>query len=198
MMRTTPSGQGTGVPSDAARGGGVLLRRGYEPGLVGRVAELHGRYYARAWGAGAPFELLIAREFIEFLEGYDPACDLVLAAHIGETLVGSISIIGRERSPDGVQLRFFIVDPDWHGRGAGKALLAAALAWCRKRRFPKVFLWTVDGLPQSRRLYEKAGFRVTERVPDDRYTVLRENLKMELLLSDPVREDSSGALDKEG
>jgi GNAT superfamily N-acetyltransferase len=158
------------------------IRRGYEPGLIGRVGELHGRYYAMAWGSGAPFEILITREFCDFVEHYDPENDLVLSAHIGPVLAGSISMFGQHQGPDGVQLRFFLVDPAYHGLGAGKALLFAALDWCRERGFHKVFLWTVDGLPQSRGLYEKAGFRVTKRVPDDRYTVLRENLKMELTL----------------
>jgi GNAT superfamily N-acetyltransferase len=153
----------------------IEIHRGYEPGLVGRVAELHGRYYATAWGSGSPFEILIAREFCDFIEQYDPRKDLVLSAHIDGVMVGSISMIGP-------QLRFFIVDLAYHGRGAGKALLSTALVWCRQRRFSKIFLWTVDDLPQSRGLYEKAGFKVTERCPDDRYTIHRDNLKMELTL----------------
>lgn len=161
----------------------IEIHRGYEPGLIGRVGELHGRYYATAWGSGAPFELLITREFCDFIEHYDPEKDLVLSAHIDGVLVGSISILGQNPGPDGVQLRFFIVDPVYHGRGAGKALLSTSLEWCRERRFHKIFLWTVDQLPQSRGLYEKAGFRVTERCPDDRYTVHRDNLKMELTLA---------------
>jgi GNAT superfamily N-acetyltransferase len=124
----------------------------------------------------------MTREFCDFIEHYDPEKDLVLSAHIGGVLVGSISILGQNPGPDGVQLRFFLVDPAYHGRGAGKALLSAALAWCRERRFSKIFLWTVDHLPQSRSMYEKVGFRVTERCPDDRYTVHRDNLKMELTL----------------
>jgi GNAT superfamily N-acetyltransferase len=162
----------------------VEIHRGYEPGLIGRVGELHGRYYAQAWGSGAPFEMLITREFCEFIEHYDPERDLVLSAHIDGVMAGSISMLGQHSGPDVVQLRFFIVDPAYHGRGAGKALLAGALAWCRERGFRKVFLWTVDGLPQSYGLYEKAGFLVTERTPDDRYTVLRDNLKMELTLAE--------------
>jgi len=160
----------------------IEIHRGYEPGLVGRVGELHGRYYATEWGSGAPFELLITREFCDFIEQYDAQKDLVLSAHISGVLVGSISMIGRKPGPDGAQLRFFLVDPAYHGRGAGKALLAAALEWCRERGFHKIFLWTVDHLPQSRGLYEKFGFRVTEQCPDDRYTVHRDNLKMELTL----------------
>jgi GNAT superfamily N-acetyltransferase len=160
----------------------IEIHRGYEPGLVGRVGELHGRYYATAWGSGAPFELLITREFCDFIEQYDAQKDLVLSAHISGVLVGSISMIGRKPGPDGAQLRFFLVDPAYHGRGAGKALLTAALEWCRERGFRKIFLWTVDHLAQSRGLYEKVGFRVTERCPDDRYTVHHDNLKMELTL----------------
>jgi len=160
----------------------IEIHRGYEPGLVGRVGELHGRYYATAWGSGAPFELLITREFCDFIEQYDAQKDLVLSAHISGVLVGSISMIGRKPGPDGAQLRFFLVDPAYHGRGAGKALLTAALEWCRERGFRKIFLWTVDHLAQSRGLYEKVGFCVTERCPDDRYTVHHDNLKMELTL----------------
>jgi GNAT superfamily N-acetyltransferase len=168
----------------------VTIRCGYEPGLLGRIGELHGRYYAAAWGAGASFEVLLLRDVCDFIEGYDPQWDLVLTAHIGEAVVGSLSVIGREHGPGGAQLRFFIVDPAYHGRGAGKALLARALAWCRERGFFKAFLWTVDGLPQSRTLYEKTGFQVVERCPDDRYTVHRDNLKMELILTGSGRDAS--------
>jgi GNAT superfamily N-acetyltransferase len=160
----------------------IEIHRGYEPGLVGRVGELHGRYYATAWGSGAPLELMMTREFCDFIEQYDAEKDLVLSAHISGVLVGSISMVGRKPGPDGAQLRFFLVDPAYHGRGAGKALLSIALAWCRERAFRKIFLWTVDHLAQSRGMYEKAGFRVVERCPDDRYTVHRDNLKMELTL----------------
>lgn len=158
----------------------VEIVAGYLPGLVGKVAELHGRYYAEVWKCGAPFEILIAREFSEFLEHYDPDRDLVLSARTEGRLIGSITLIGRQNSPDGVQLRFFIVDPAFHGLGVGKDLLLAALDWCRARNYRRVFLWTVDNLPRSRRLYEKNGFRVVENVPDDRYTVMHHNLKMVL------------------
>ena len=99
----------------------VEIHHGYEPGLIGRVGELHGRYYAEAWGSGAAFELLITREFCDFIERYDQEKDLVLSAHIGGMLVGSISILGQNPGPDGVQLRFFIVRPGlsrtWRGKG---------------------------------------------------------------------------------
>jgi GNAT superfamily N-acetyltransferase len=155
------------------------IRRGYEPGLVGRVGELHGRYYATAWGVAAPFEIMMTRELCDFIEHYDPERDIVLSAYLAEVLIGSISILGGRTATDDAQLRFFLVDPKYQGRGAGNALLKAALEWCRERGFRRVFLWTVDHLPESRHLYEKAGFRVTMRCADNRYTAPLESLKME-------------------
>jgi GNAT superfamily N-acetyltransferase len=160
---------------------GMEIHRGYEPGLIGRVGELHGRYYAAAWGVGAGFEMMMTREFCDFVEHYDAENDLLLSAYLDGELAGSISILGNP-GPEGAQLRFFLVDPRYQGRGAGNALLNAALGWCRAHRFPKVFLWTVDHLPRSRRLYEQAGFRVTVQCKDDRYTAPLESLKMELTL----------------
>ena len=193
--------------SDTETQGNFSLIKGYVPGLVGRVGELHGRYYASVWDSGAPFEMLVLRQLCDFIEHYDPAVDLVVSARVDDVLAGAISIVGRPhlydcghgpdagvpagdatpgdapavQAPD-VQLRFFIVDPAFHGQGMGKALLHAALGWCRERGVRSVFLWTVDNLPQSRGLYESVGFRVVERVPDDRYTLLRDNLRLELRL----------------
>jgi GNAT superfamily N-acetyltransferase len=124
----------------------------------------------------------MTREFCDFVEHYDSKNDLLLSAHIEGVLAGSISILGK---PGGGEaqlrlLRFFLVDPRFQGRGAGKALLNAALNWGRERRLRKIFLWTVDHLPQSRRLYEQTGFRVTLQCTDDRYTAPLPSLKMEL------------------
>jgi GNAT superfamily N-acetyltransferase len=163
------------------------IRRGYEPGLIGWVGGWHGRYYASVWGVGASFEMLMTREFCDFIEHYDPRRDLVLSAYLGGTLAGSISMLGEREGPDTAQLRFFLVDPQYHGHGAGRALLHEALDWCRERGFRKVFLWTVDHLEQSRRLYEKAGFRVTQRCRDERYDAPLDSLRMECYLDAAAR-----------
>jgi len=159
----------------------IVLRSGYEPGAIGRIGELHGRYYAVAWGSGAGFEMQVLRGLCDFVEQADPRTHLLLTAHAGETLIGSAAI-QCVPSPRRAQLRFVIVDPAWHGRGAGRALLDAALAWCRSRGVETVFLWTVEGLPASRTMYERAGFRVVERIEDARYTVPRVSIRMELML----------------
>ena len=42
----------------------IVLRPGYEPGVIGRIGELHGRYYAAAWGSGAAFEIQVLRALV--------------------------------------------------------------------------------------------------------------------------------------
>ncbi len=46
------------------------------------------------------------------------------------------------------------------GTGVGNALLAAAVGFCRARRYDRVHLWTFEGLDAARHLYEKFGFRL--------------------------------------
>jgi GNAT superfamily N-acetyltransferase len=49
------------------------------------------------------------------------------------------------------------VDPPAWGRGAGRALLAAATAWL-DARFRVSILWVVEANPRARQLYERAGW----------------------------------------
>jgi GNAT superfamily N-acetyltransferase len=43
----------------------------------------------------------------------------------------------------------------------GSQLLGAAMAFCRAKAYPKVYLWTFDGLHAARHLYEKHGFTLS-------------------------------------
>jgi len=155
------------------------IQKGYIPGLMGRVGELHAQYYVGGLGWSMAFDLLVLKGLTEFLDGYDSSQDLILSAWVNGEAVGSIMILGRNFGPDGAQLRFFLVSPQCRGMGIGKALVKHAMSWCQQMGFPKVHLWTVDNLTQSRKLYEQAGFRVVECIRDDRYSVEQDNLKME-------------------
>lgn len=54
-----------------------------------------------------------------------------------------------------------VVDEAARGRGIGHALLEAALGWLRTRGMPRVVLWTAQPNEAARRLFARAGFRVT-------------------------------------
>lgn len=139
---------------------GLTLSRGYQLGCIGRITELHARYYAAHVGFGVYFESKVARELAAFCEGYDETRDgLWLAVRDGQ-IEGSIAIDGSHADTDGAHLRWFITSDALRGSGAGSALLQQAMDFCDARGYHKVYLWTFDGLQAARHLYEKHGFRL--------------------------------------
>ncbi len=53
------------------------------------------------------------------------------------------------------------LDPAARRRGAGRALLQAAIEWFRDRKVARVMLWTSTANAAARQLFEQAGFRPT-------------------------------------
>lgn len=134
------------------------IQKGYLPGAIGRIVELHATYYHRIGGFGLPFESKVARELSEFCERYADSRDgLWLALNEG-AIEGSIAIDGSRAGQDGAHLRWFIASDRARGTGVGTVLLASAMAFCRSQRYQRVFLWTFEGLDAARHLYEKSGF----------------------------------------
>ena len=64
------------------------------------------------------------------------------------------------RGPAGV-LHDVIVDPEYRGRGVGRLLLDAALAYLKSRGAPRVVLSTAEQNEPAQRLFASAGFRRT-------------------------------------
>jgi GNAT superfamily N-acetyltransferase len=137
------------------------LHRGYLPGAIGRIAELHATYYHRNVGFGVYFESRVARELARFCESYAEERDGLWLALADASVEGSIAIDGSHADVDGAHLRWFIASDKVRGTGVGNALLAAALDFCRSRRYDRIHLSTFEGLSAARHLYEKFGFRLT-------------------------------------
>jgi len=145
-----------------ARPQAVAIAEGWRPGAIGRVVELLATYHARHWGLGAYFEAKVAHELAEFIARYDRDHDRLFLALDGERVIGAIAIDGSDATAasEGVRVRWFILDEAWHGRGIGKRLLAAAMAFLAERRCARCYLTTFAGLDAARALYERAGFRL--------------------------------------
>jgi len=141
----------------------VEIVRGYIPGSIGRVAELHGIYYQKHWGFGLFFEAKVAAELAEFLRRQDERRDGFWTASLGGRVEGAISIDGLHAEKEGAHLRWFILSDARRGSGIGKRLINAAIDFCRECNYPRVYLWTFEGLSAARHLYEKSGFKLVEK-----------------------------------
>lgn len=136
------------------------IQRGYRPGCIGRIAELHATFYARAVGFGAPFEAKVATELSGFCLGYNAERDGLWLALDADVVHGSIIIDGSHYAQSGAHLRWFITSDASRGKGVGARLLGAAMDFCKMRNYHKVYLWTFDELHAARHMYEKHGFRL--------------------------------------
>ena len=72
---------------------------------------------------------------------------------------------------DTAQFRYFFVEPELRGVGAGRMLLAKALDFCREKGYKHVFLWTVSAQQAARKLYGGAGFKLTQTHEDHSWGV---------------------------
>lgn len=156
--------------------------RGYYPGVVGKITELHAVYYHENWGFDVTFETQVGGELSKFVRQFDAQCDGLWVALIKGNFAGAIAIDGSDALGEGARLRWFIVDPQYQGSGIGKKLIMRAIDFCRQKGFPKVFLWTFRGLEDARRLYERVDFRLSEESRIDQWgqTIVEQKYELNL------------------
>ncbi len=142
---------------------------GYCPGAIGRVAEMHAAYYHRHWGFGLFFEAKVATELAEFLGRFDEERDGFWTVRSGNRVEGSIAIDGLKAETEGAHLRWFIVSPEIQGGGWGRRLMSEAVAFCDRRAYRRIFLWTFAGLDAARYLYEAFGFHLVSEAEGERW-----------------------------
>jgi GNAT superfamily N-acetyltransferase len=141
----------------------VQIIKGYIPGSLGRVAELHGTYYHEHWGFGLFFEAKVAIELAAFLGRYDEQKDGFWTALVGQRIEGSVTIDGAHAGAEGAHLRWFVMSDGLRGKGVGNQLISTAVGFCRSRGYRRVYLWTFEGLNAARHLYEKNDFKLVDQ-----------------------------------
>jgi len=142
---------------------------GYHPGMIGRISEMHGSYYAKHYDFGHFFEGKVASGLAEFCTRLDRPCNQIwLVKHHGR-IVGSVAIDGEDLGNNEAHLRWFILDDDCRGSGMGRRLLSEAMDFCDRQRFAATQLWTFSGLDAARRLYESFGFTLAREWQGDQW-----------------------------
>ena len=116
----------------------LVIETGYVPGLIGRMAALSVINMAASHGFGAAFERRVARDVAEFTERLESADLEVWRAMDGGRIAGTIAMDGEDLGDGRMHLRWFMLDPAYHGRGLGRALIGRALAFADGRGFGEV------------------------------------------------------------
>ncbi|HDR2783514.1 MULTISPECIES: bifunctional helix-turn-helix transcriptional regulator/GNAT family N-acetyltransferase [Enterobacter] len=156
--------KGVAMPPDELK-----IVQGYLPGMIGRIAEMHGCYYAREHHFGRFFEAKVASGLAEFSGRLDKPCNQVWLAVMNDRIVGSVAIDGEDLEQGEAHLRWFIIDDGCRGHGAGKKLLTEAMRFCDDVGFSAVHLWTFNELTTARRLYESFGFTLVKEWEGDQW-----------------------------
>jgi GNAT superfamily N-acetyltransferase len=159
-----------------------VFMRGYIPGAIGRIVELHAAYYQPSWGFGLFFEAKVATELSEFLNRLDERRDGFWTVCLNNRVEGSIAIDGIKATENGAHLRWFILSQEMRGRGMGHRLMEEAISFCKKRRYARVYLSTFEGLHVARHLYEKFGFKLVEQFEGAQWGTKVIEQKFELIL----------------
>lgn len=157
---------------------------GYVPGAIGRVSELHAKYYHENWGFGQFFEAKVATELSEFLNRFDQERDGFWTVCLKNRVEGSIAIDGLKAESEGAHLRWFITSSELRGRGFGNQLMESAVNFCRYNQYQRIYLWTFEGLDAARHLYEKFGFRLVQELEGAQWgtQVIEQKFLLELIV----------------
>lgn len=147
----------------------LKIVQGYLPGMIGRIAEMHGSYYAREHNFGRFFEAKVASGLAEFSGRLDKPYNQIWLAVLNDRIVGSVAIDGEDLDQGEAHLRWFIIDDGCRGHGAGKKLLNEAILFCDSVGFSAVHLWTFNKLATARRLYESFDFTLVKEWEGDQW-----------------------------
>ena len=143
--------------------------RGYHAGMIGRITEMHGGYYAREHNFGHFFEAKVAAGLADFTDRLDKPCNQIWLAMLNDRIVGSVAIDGEDLGNNEAHLRWFILDDGCRGSGLGRKLIEEAMRFCDEKKFSSVQLWTFNKLTAARRLYESFGFELSKQWQGDQW-----------------------------
>ena len=145
---------------DRIRPEDISIRTELRPGDIGFITYLHGSLYHKEYGYGLSFEAYVAKGMAEFYEHFDSQRDGLWICEHGNTVVGFLVLMHRERNT--AQLRFFFLLPEYRGMGLGKRLMELFFEHLRRQGYTGAYLWTTEEQREAAVLYKKYGFERTE------------------------------------
>jgi GNAT superfamily N-acetyltransferase len=154
------------VLSAAPRPAAYLLRP-LAPGDLGWIVQRHGALYSKEYGWDATFEALVARIMADYVDQHDPSRENAWIAEVDGTPAGCVLCVRRD--DETAQLRVLLVEPHARGLGIGARLVDECVRFARRAGYHQIVLWTYDALTSARRIYQAAGFHLTEATEEHSY-----------------------------
>jgi ribosomal protein S18 acetylase RimI-like enzyme len=157
----------------------VKVRNILKPGDLGSIAAIHGKLYADECGYGLNFEAYVLKGLSEFAQNFDSTKDQVWICECDGRIVGCLFA---QHRPNAVQLRYFILLPEFRGMGLGKKLMTEFINFIYSNVHKSAYLWTTDEQESATALYEKYGFMLTEEKQSEEFGKVLTERKYELAL----------------
>ena len=149
----------TGTNGDTPR----ITLRTHRAGDMGWITMRHAALYGEEYGYGPQFEALVADICAEFLKNYQPKWEYCWVAELNGIPVGSVCLVRADAKT--AKLRLMFLEPWARGKGAAQKLVDECIIFAKKCRYEKIMLWTQSELIAARKLYVRAGFKLTATKP---------------------------------
>ncbi len=142
------------------KNGSTFTLRTFRPGDMGVIASRQSILYQERYGWSSNIEVNIGEVATAFLRDFKPGREQCWVAEVDGQLAGSIFLTDEGGGLS--RLRLLYVEPAFHGRGIGDALVSACVAFARSVGYCRMTLWTHSILESARRIYSRHGFRIVE------------------------------------
>ncbi|HMG47777.1 MAG TPA: helix-turn-helix domain-containing GNAT family N-acetyltransferase [Allosphingosinicella sp.] len=133
--------------------------RTFRTGDLATIAARQSILY-EPYGWTRPMEILQGEITTAFLRDFRPGREQCWVAERAGMMAGAVLLV--DAGGDVGQLRLLHVEPWARGLGIGSALVGECVQFARNAGYDHIRLWTHTILASARRIYEAAGFRITE------------------------------------
>ena len=125
------------------------------------VISGHLKLYEMEYGLNTEVWKSYVKEGVyDFLNQFNKDKDCMYILDCNGVPSGSAAI--KHIDEETAQFRFFFLEPELRGLGAGHKLFDMAIDFCIEKEYKNVFLWTFSTLYAARHLYKSKGFKVAE------------------------------------